>query len=55
MFLRLQEPDTDPLVRGVRVRIRTLLRILLSSSKYSKKNLDSCRAFEKGYWKDFQN
>jgi hypothetical protein len=45
MFLGLQDPDPDPLVRGmdpdpILLWIR-FFRILLSSCKNSKKNLDS--------------
>jgi hypothetical protein len=38
MFLGLLDPDPDPLVRASEVWI--LIQILLSLSKYSKKNLD---------------
>jgi hypothetical protein len=38
MFLGLLDLDPDPLISDMGIRIR----ILLSSSKNSKKNLDSC-------------
>jgi hypothetical protein len=42
MFLGLQDPDPDPLVRGMDPDPDPALdRILLSSFKNSKKNLDS--------------
>ncbi len=39
MFLGLTDPDPDPLLRGTDP---VPIRILLSSSKNSKKILDSC-------------
>ena len=41
MFLCLSDPDLDPLVRGVDPDPALDIWILLSSSKISKKNLDS--------------
>ena len=46
MFLGLQDPDPDPLVRGMDpdtggILLWIRIRILLSSCKNSKKNLDS--------------
>jgi hypothetical protein len=41
MFFDLPDPDPDPLVKGMDPD-PDLFIILLSSSKNSKKNLDSC-------------